>query len=153
LKIRDFLDAAGVIPDLQGRDKQAVLKEMAELVAFHHPSLNPQELLRVLAEREKISSTAIGEGIAIPHGKVSRANQVYGVFARSLQGIDFNSLDGQPTYLFFVLIAPENSAGDHLKALARISRLFKDRDFRGRLMKGKSSQEIFDTIREEDERI
>jgi PTS system nitrogen regulatory IIA component len=153
LKIRDFLDAAGVIPDLQGRDKQAVLKEMAERVAFHHPSLNPQELLRVLAEREKISSTAIGEGIAIPHGKVSRANQVYGVFARSLQGIDFNSLDGQPTYLFFVLIAPENSAGDHLKALARISRLFKDRDFRGRLMKGKSSQEIFDTIREEDERI
>jgi PTS system nitrogen regulatory IIA component len=153
LKIKDFLDATSVIPDLKGRDKEAVLKEMADCVAAHHPSLNSQELFQVLTEREKISSTAIGEGIAIPHGKISRIDHVYGVFARSTLGVDFDSLDGQPTYLFFVLVAPENSAGDHLKALARISRLFKDPGFRARLMKEETGDEIFNTIREEDERV
>ena len=154
LKIKDFLlDDTSVIPDLNGRDKETVLKEMVECVVSHHPSLNPQELFQVLMEREKISSTAIGEGIAIPHGKISAIKQVYGIFARSLQGVDFNSLDCQPTYLFFVLVAPENSAGDHLKALARISRLLKDSGFRAKLMKGKTGKEIFNTIREEDERV
>lgn len=154
MKIKDFLpDDASVIPDLKGRDKEAVLKEMAECLVSHDPSLSPRELLQALTEREKISSTAIGEGIAIPHGKISHLKQVHGIFARSLQGVDFNSLDGKPTFLFFVLVAPENSAGDHLKALARISRLLKDPVFRAKLMKGKTGKEIFNTIREEDEKV
>jgi PTS system nitrogen regulatory IIA component len=107
----------------------------------------------VLLEREKISTTAIGEGVAIPHGKLPGVERVLGVFARSPQGVDFASLDGGPTHLFFVLVAPENAAADHLKALARISRLLKDEPFRRRLMVGQTSQELFNIIAEEDEKF
>jgi nitrogen PTS system EIIA component len=122
LKITDFLSASMIIPDLRGKEKNAVLKEMAERMTSRDPSLDAETVFQVLLDREKISSTAIGESVAIPHGKLSGVQQVCGVFARSLQGVDFSSLDGEPTHLFFVLIAPENSAADHLKALARISR-------------------------------
>lgn len=150
MKIADFLDAALVIPNLKGGDKKAVLKEMAEGLASHDPSMDAKTVLEVLLEREKVNSTAIGDGVAIPHGKMPGVERVSGVFARSLQGVDFESLDGGLTYLFFLLIAPEDSAADHLKALARISRLLKDTAFRARLMKGKTREEIFNAIREED---
>jgi PTS system nitrogen regulatory IIA component len=152
LKITDFLDVSKVLPNLKGRDKQTVLKEMAEWMASRDHSMDARKLLEVLLEREKISSTAIGEGVAIPHGKMAGVERVCGVFARSREGVDFDSLDGGPTHLFFLLIAPENSAADHLKALARISRLLKDAAFRARLMAGKTGEEIFNAIREEDER-
>lgn len=153
MKITDFLDAGAIIADLAGRDKNAVLKEMTEWIAAKHPSLDAQEVFRVLLEREKISSTAIGEGVAIPHAKLAGVEQIYAMFARSTQGVNFDSLDGGLTYLFFVLIAPENSTGDHLKALARIARLLKNPAFRARLLKGKSPQELFAIIREEDARF
>jgi nitrogen PTS system EIIA component len=153
LKITDFLNAAMVIPDLKGREKQAVLKEMAEWMASHDQSLDGAKLLEVLLEREKISSTAIGEGVAIPHGKMPGVQRVLGVFGRSRQGVDFESLDGGLTHLFFLLIAPENSAADHLKALARISRLLKDSAFRSRLMERDTSQGIFEVIEEEDQKF
>ena len=153
MKITDFLDAAMIIPNLKGRDKNAVLKELTEWMASHDQSMDAQRLLEVLLEREKISSTAIGKGVAIPHGKMPGAQHVSGVFARSPQGVNFDSLDGGLTYLFFLLIAPENSAGDHLKALARISRLLKDTAFRARLMEGNTREEIFNAIREEDQKF
>lgn len=141
-----------VIPDLKGREKITVLKEMAEWIASRDQFMDAQKLTEILLEREKISSTAIGEGIAIPHGKVPGVQRLSGAFARSSQGVNFDSLDGGPTYLFFLLIAPENSAADHLKALARISRLLKDTAFRARLMEGKTTDEIFNVIREEDQK-
>jgi len=153
LKITDFLDTSRVIPDLKGRDKNGVLKEMADWMASQDPSVDAKKLLAVLLERERVSTTAIGEGVAIPHGKMPRVKRVSGVFARSLQGVDFDSLDGGLTHLFFLLVAPEDSAADHLKALARISRLLKDTAFRARLMKEKSREEIFNTIKEEDEKF
>jgi PTS system nitrogen regulatory IIA component len=153
LKITDFLAAARIIPDLKGRDKKAVLKELADWLADQERALDAQRLFDTLLEREKISSTAIGEGVAIPHGKAAGVGKVCGVFARSLQGVDFNSLDGGPTFLFFVLIAPEDSAADHLKALARISRLLKDGSFRTRLMQGRTPEEIFNVIVEEDKKF
>lgn len=153
MKITDILSPAMVIPELKGREKNAVLKEMAEWMAAQEPSMDGKKILQVLLDREKISSTAIGEGVAIPHGKMAGVKSVRGIFARSPQGMDFESLDGGPTHLFFVLIAPENSAADHLKALARISRLLKDPDFRARLMEGKTGEELFAVIREEDEKI
>lgn len=153
MKIIDFLDAASIILDLKAGDKQSVLKEMADCLASQNKSMNAQKLLEILLEREKISSTAIGDGIAIPHGKMSNIDRVYGLFARSRQGLDFNSLDGGLTHLFFLLIAPEDSAADHLKALARISRLLKDTDFRARLMKGKTKEQLFDAIKEEDQKF
>lgn len=142
-----------IIPDLKAREKPAVLREMAGWMAANDRSLQTEQVLQVLVEREKVSSTAIGEGVAIPHGKLSGVQRVAAVFARSVQGVDFDSLDGEPTHLFFVLIAPENSAADHLKALARISRLLKDAAFRDRLMAANNGEELFEAIREEDEKF
>jgi PTS system nitrogen regulatory IIA component len=153
VKITDFLDIRSVMTELQGDNKNSVLREMAGNLSVQLASENPEQILSVLLEREKLGSTAIGEGVAIPHGKLPGIGQVHGLFARSSGGIDFDSIDGGPTHLFFVLIAPENSAGDHLKALARISRLLKDSEFRVRLMKAKSKEEIFATIKEEDEKF
>ncbi len=153
MKITDFLDAARIIPNLKGKDKRAVLKETADWLASQDQSLDAQKLFETLLEREKISSTAIGEGVAIPHGKMPGLRKVSGIFARSSQGVDFDSVDKGVTYLFFVLIAPEDSAADHLKALARISRLLKDSSFRARLMEGKTREEIFNVIKEEDQKF
>jgi len=153
LKITDFLDATRVIADLKGRNKSEVLKEMADWMTSQEKSLDAQRLLGVLLEREKLSSTAIGDGVAIPHGKMPGIQRVFGVFARSREGVDFNSLDGGLTHLFFLLVAPEDSAADHLKALARISRLLKDSRFRDRLMKEKASDEIFNAIKKEEQKF
>lgn len=153
MKITDLLDAAKIIPSLKGRDKKTVLKEITDWLASQDPTMDARRLLEILLEREKISSTAIGEGVAIPHGKLPGIRKVSGVFARSAQGVDFDSLDGGPTHLFFLLIAPEDSAADHLKALARISRLLKDSSFRARLMEGETQAEIFDAIKKEDQKF
>ncbi len=153
MKITDFLDSSRIIPDLKGRGKQGILKEMTDWLASQDPSLNGQRLFEIVLEREKISTTAIGEGVAIPHGKVPGIRRVFGVFARSPQGVDFDSLDGGLTHLFFLLAAPEDSTADHLKALARISRLLKDSAFRARLMKEETREKIFAAIKEEDEKF
>ncbi|OGQ72371.1 MAG: PTS fructose transporter subunit IIA [Deltaproteobacteria bacterium RIFCSPLOWO2_12_FULL_60_16] len=150
MKIADLLTASRIIPSLKAADKKGALKEMADWMAREDPALDARRLFDTLLEREKISTTAIGEGVAIPHGKAPGVKQVRGLLARSSQGVDFDSLDGGLTHLFFVLVAPEDSAADHLKALARISRLLKDSDFRLRLMKEKSGAEIFAVIKEED---
>lgn len=153
MKITDFLNVQTIIPALAAREKNAVLEEMAGWLVSYHRHLDKQKVLNVLLEREKISTTAIGEGVAIPHGKLADVDRVLGVFARSPEGVDFASLDGGLTYLFFVLIAPESAAADHLKALARISRLLKDETFRRRLIEGQSSRELFNIIAEEDEKF
>lgn len=153
MKITDFLDVHSVIPALTGRDKAAAIAEMAGLLAACHPEMDRQKVLEVLLERERISTTAIGEGVAIPHGKLANVEKVSGVFARSPEGVDFASLDGAPTHLFFALIAPQNAAADHLKALARISRVLKDEGFRYRLMEAKTQQELYTIIAEEDEKF
>ncbi len=153
MKITDFLNAQSVIPALEGREKSAALEEMAGLLASCHPRLTQKKVLDVLVAREKISTTAIGEGVAIPHGKLAGVDRVLGVFARSPEGVEFASLDGEPTHLFFALIAPENAAADHLKALARISRLLKDQGFRRRLMAANTQQELYAIIAEEDDQF
>jgi nitrogen PTS system EIIA component len=121
VKITDFLTPERIVADLAGREKAEVLNEMADQLAGCDSNLDAAQVLRVLQERERISTTAIGEGVAIPHGKLSgRCRSGARVFLRAAwQGVDFASLDGAPTHLFFALIAPENAAADHLKALAR----------------------------------
>lgn len=153
MKIIDFLGSDSIIPDLASRDKNSAIEEMANLLAACNRELDKRQVLAVLLERESISTTAIGEGVAIPHGKLPKVERVLGVFARSREGIDFASLDGEPTHLFFALIAPQNAAADHLKALARISRLLKDEHFRRRLLTAKDSQELYTLIAEEDEKF
>jgi PTS system nitrogen regulatory IIA component len=153
VKITDFLTPDRVIADLTEKEKSAVLKEMAGQLAGSESGLDATQILKVLQDREKISTTAIGEGVAIPHGKLPNVQKVSALFARSLQGVDFASLDGEPTTLFFTLIAPQDAAADHLKALARISRLLKDPDLRRRLMAAANSQELYNIIAVEDQKF
>jgi len=153
VKISDFLTVESVIPVLMSRDKTSAIEEMADWLASCYPQLDSKKVLDVLLDRERISTTAIGEGVAIPHGKLAGVDRVLGVFARSPRGVDFASLDGEPTHLFFALIAPENAAADHLKALARISRLLKDEKFRRRLIAAQNQQELYATITAEDDKF
>jgi PTS system nitrogen regulatory IIA component len=153
MKITDFLNAQSIIADLAGQDKSAVLDELAQKFPAAEATLNSKRVLDVLAEREKISTTAIGDGVAIPHGKLAGVDRVYAVFARSKRGVDFASLDGEPTHLFFALIAPADGAADHLKALARISRVLKEAAFRSRLLQAQSSEELFNIISNEDQKL
>jgi PTS system nitrogen regulatory IIA component len=154
MKILDILTSEALVaPELTGADKTAVLRELAQHLARSHAAIDPDRLVEVLWERERLGSTAIGDGIAIPHGKLAGLAGVIGAFGRHLAGVDFESLDGSPTHLFFLLVAPEDSVGQHLKALARVSRLLKDRAFRERLLAASDRGTLFRLIREEDEKL
>ncbi|AKJ00617.1 MAG TPA: PTS sugar transporter subunit IIA [Archangium sp.] len=152
MRISEFLSPEALIADLQARDKQAVLREMSAVLARAHPSLKEERLVEVLREREKLGSTGIGEGVAIPHGKLPGLTNLVAAFGVSRQGVDFEAIDGKPTHLFFALVAPENSAGVHLKALARISRLFKNPRFRASILEATSAADIHALIVQEDAR-
>lgn len=152
MKIVEILSENVVIPELQGTTKEAVLRELAEHLAGAYPEINANQLVEVLWERERLGSTAIGDGIAIPHGKLSGLRSVIAAFGRHRAGVDFQSLDGNPTKIFFLLVAPEDSVGQHLKALARVSRLLKDSSFRERLISAEGRHELYNCIREEDEK-
>jgi PTS system nitrogen regulatory IIA component len=152
MKLIEILSESLVVPSLQGRNKDEVLRELAEEMARVHPEIAPRQLHEVLWERERLGSTAIGDGIAIPHGKLPGLRSVMAAFGRHLAGVDFQSLDGNPTKLFFLLVAPEDSVGQHLKALARVSRLLKDPGFRNRLLQASDQAELYRYIREEDEK-
>ncbi len=150
MKITDILSPDMVIADLKGATKAEVLNELAKALAAKYTEIKLADLTAVLAERERLGSTAIGDGIAIPHGKLRGVTKIIGVFGRHIQGVDFDSLDGGPSQLFFVLVAPEDSASLHLKALARVSRLLKDGAFRSRLLAAKDSAELYSLIKQED---
>lgn len=150
MKIQDILVKEGSILDLASDTKDAVLEELARAVAKVEPSLNAEQLQEVLTDREALQSTGIGEGVAIPHGKISGLDHIVASFARSVKGVDFQSIDGQPTHLFFLLVVPEHSGGQHLKALARISRFFRDAEFRQKLISAASLDDVFRSIEEED---
>ncbi len=139
-----------VVPQLTGGTKAEVLTQLAQCLCNAHSEIAFDRLIGVLNERERLGSTAIGDGIAIPHGKLRGITQILGVFGRSRAGVDFESLDGGPTHLFFLLVAPEDSASLHLKALARVSRLFKDASFRQRLLDAPDADELYRLLKEED---
>jgi PTS system nitrogen regulatory IIA component len=150
MKITDILVREASILDLKSTAKDDLLAEMASALAAVEPALEADQLLTVLREREALQSTGIGEGVAIPHGKVDGLDRLVAAFARSKEGVDFDSIDGQPTQLLFLLVVPEQSGGQHLKALARISRFFRDASFREKLLGATELEEIFRAIEEED---
>jgi len=151
MKLTDVLGEDQIIADLQGRGKRAVMEELCQLLVNKNPRLETKRLMEVLVEREKLGSTGIGDGIAIPHGKLPEVDNLLLSFGRSLAGVDFDSLDGKPAHLFFLVVAPENSAGVHLKALARISRLLKSHAVRRELMEAKDEAGVFGVIKGQDE--
>jgi PTS system nitrogen regulatory IIA component len=150
MKILDILNKDCIIPELRSRTKKEVLEELTGALLNCKASLNKEALVDVLLERERLGSTGIGDGIAIPHGKIKDLDELILSFGRSTKGIEFDSMDGRPTHLFFLLIAPENSAGIHLRALAKISRLLKSAHFRKRLLEAGTVEELFLVIQEED---
>ena len=150
MKIEDILAQGLVIPSLRASDKAGVLRELAALVAENHPEIDRVRLVQALEDRERLNSTALGDGVAIPHGKLPGLKRVFAAFGRSPGGVEFQSLDGKPTRIFFLLVAPEDSAGAHLKALARISRLLKDEAFRKRLLDAGDAAALYAAIQEED---
>jgi len=150
MRIVDLIRPEMVIPSLSATNKIGVIRELAHHLATHTFNIGEDELVKVLVDREGLASTAIGEGVAIPHGKLPSIKGIVACIGRARNGIDFDSMDGQPTFLFFVMVAPEHSAGAHLKALARISRVFKDRDFRHRLLDAPDVDSIYEVITLED---
>ena len=150
MKIVDLIRRDMVVPDLAADSKLGVIRELARHLADHHGKLKVEDLTRVLTDREELASTAIGEGVAVPHGKMRAVDGIVACLGRSRGGVDFGSMDGQPTHLFFVMVAPESSTGAHLKALARISRVFKDAQFRRRLLEAADGESMYEIIAQED---
>lgn len=153
MRIVDVLPEDLVVPELEATAKEAVLKEIVDRLIAVRKDIDGSSALRVLVDREKLGSTGVGHGFAIPHGKLAHLGGLVACFARSSRGVDFGSLDGQPAHLFLTLLAPEGAAGQHLKALARASRLFKDADFRARLMAEGTGLGLWQIIRAEDARL
>jgi len=153
LKLFDLLSPETIIEDLSAETKDEVIQELSESVSRYSEEIDATELSKILMEREFLGSTGIGEGIAIPHGKYPKIKFLTGAIGRSIKGIDFQSMDNKPAHLFFLLVAPENSAGLHLKALAKISRLLKTERLRKRLMEASSKEDMINILKEEDERL
>ncbi len=150
MKIVEFLTEKAISVDLKATDKEGVIRELTESLAKAEGFRNREDVIKILLAREELGSTGIGLGIGIPHGKCNAVKQLVSAFGVSKKGIEFDALDGEPVYIFFLLLAPEDSAGPHLKALARISRLLKDKYFRDYLRQLPDAKAIYKAIKEED---
>ena len=152
MRILDIVPPGAILDNLQAGTKEGVLREMSETIAAGDPSLSAQALTSILMERESLGSTGIGDGVAIPHGKVPGLARLVAVLGRSRAGVQFHSSDGKPAQLFFLIVAPEQSAGMHLKVLARISRLLKDGRFRRELLAARDAEDLRRILKEEDDK-
>ena len=153
MKLSQIIEEDDIIPELKANNKAGVLEELAEIICRHEPMLRKEKLVQVLMEREKLGTTGIGDGIAIPHGKIDILKMPLLSFGRSKEGIDYEAIDNKPVYLFFLLVAHENSSGLHLHILARIAKLLKSSKFKKRLMEAKTKEDIYKTIIEADKEI
>ena len=154
MKITDFLRDKAISVNLTATSKEGVVKELASLLveAGEIQAVDEKKLVPILMARESLGSTGIGQGVGIPHGKSDCVRELVGAFGLSRNGVNFDSLDGEPVHIFFLLVAPEDSAGPHLKALARISRLLKDRFFRDSLKEAKYQKQVIKIIQQEDQK-
>lgn len=154
MKITDFLREKAITVNLAAADKDGVIRELVHLLvkAGEIKPVEEEKLSPILLAREALGSTGIGQGVGIPHGKSNCVKELIAAFGLSKRGVNFDSLDGEPAHIFFLLVAPEDSAGPHLKALARISRLLKDRFFRESLKEAKDEKQILRIIQQEDQK-
>jgi PTS system nitrogen regulatory IIA component len=151
MKIMDFLDQDSIIVDLKAYDKKSAIIELVEVLKNRKKVKKVDEVIGVVLEREKLGSTGIGQGVAIPHGKTDALQEQIGVLGISQKGIEFNSLDGEPVHIIFLLLGPVDVMGEHLKALSRISRLFKDKFLRQAIRNAVTAEEIVKIIQQEDD--
>ena len=152
MKITEFLDKRGIKIGIQAAEKEDALKELVEVLASVQDIGDQKSIVRSLIERENLGSTGIGQGIAIPHGKTDKVKELVAVLGISHKGVNFEALDGEPVYIFFLLVAPKETAGPHLKALAQISRILRDAYFCELLRRCKTPEEVCDLIRREEDK-
>lgn len=150
MKMLDFLDRNAITVNIKSKKKQDVIRELVDLVSNVYPIKDKEALVDTLMNRELLGSTGIGQGIGIPHAKSSCVKKLVAALGISRTGVDFDSLDGEPTYIFLLLVAPEDAAGPHLKALAKISRMLQDKFVRDSLISAKDEDAIFAIIKQED---
>ena len=150
MKLVDFIRPSGVSADLGATDKRSALAELAALLSAENPGAEAPQITAILTARERLATTGVGDGVALPHGKLDRLQRISGVVGLSRAGIDFDAVDGQPAHIFVALLAPEQSTSDHLKALARVARLLKEPAFREQLLSCSSADDLYRAIADED---
>jgi len=143
MQLNQILKIEFINANLSARNKDEALAELISTIIQGGIKLKHSSIIEILTQRESLGSTGIGDGVAIPHGKIPELDEIIVAFGRSTEGIPFDSLDGKPVHLFFLLLAPENSSGQHLKILAKISKMLKDVDFRKKLLKAKSQSDLY----------
>lgn len=154
MKIMDFLDPEAISTDLQATDKESIIRELVDLLISSGAvnSRDRDKIISILMDRESLGSTGVGQGIGIPHGKTNSVKKLVASLGISKKGVNFDSLDGEPVYIIFLLLAPEDSAGPHLKALAKISRLLKDKYFRETLKAAVDNKSVIKIINQEEQK-
>lgn len=152
MKITEFLSKKGIKIGVESVEKEDTLKELVDILADVQDIGDKKSILKALVERESLGSTGIGQGIAIPHGKTEKIKELVAVLGISKKGVNFEALDGEPVYIFFLLVAPKETAGPHLKALAQISRLLRDTYFCELLRRCNTADEVYDLIKREEDK-
>lgn len=151
IKVSEFLCEDAIILNVSSKEKKGAITELVELLHENGKVKDSSKAISIVMEREKLGTTGVGQGVAIPHGRTETVKKLMGAFGISKNGVEFDSLDGEPTHFVFLLLSPPDNTGQHLRALARISRLFKDKFFRKALLDAGSQPEIMKIIQEEDE--
>lgn len=152
MKLTDILVRDACVVDMKAKSKKEALRELADALSSYVDSLSAPDLLDMLMEREKLGTTAMGDGIAIPHARVESLDRLLASFGRSRHGVDFDSIDGKRTQIFFLLVAPGAEGSAHLLTLARLSRFLTHPEFRTRLLEVESTEDLFRAVEEEESR-
>jgi fructose-specific phosphotransferase system IIA component len=151
MKVSDLLNPGVVIADLKGTKKEEVINELIDLFKEDSRVQDVEKIRTAVLDREKIMSTGVGKGFAIPHGKTNAITDIIAAFGKSNQPVDYNALDNQPVHLVFLLVGKDNLVSKHIKLLSRISRMMNKDDFRNRLLEANTVEEILDIFRKEEE--
>jgi PTS system nitrogen regulatory IIA component len=153
MKFSELINKNYIIPEFKGSTKKQVLEELVEALASNNVEIDKVVLLNALLEREKLGSTGIGDGVAIPHGKLNGLDNIILLFGKSGQGVDFEAIDRKPVCMVFLLVAPADSAGLHLKALARLSRMLREKEFKNSLLMASDAEALLKIIIDKDENL
>ena len=153
MKFSELINKNYIIPEFKSSTKKQVLEELVEALASNNVEIDKVELLNALLEREKLGSTGIGDGVAIPHGKLNGLDNIMLLFGKSGQGVDFDAIDRKPVCMVFLLVAPADSAGLHLKALARLSRMLREKEFKNSLLMASDAETLLKIIIDKDENL
>jgi len=150
MKLLDLLKKEDITLDLKAKDKKSAIRELIRILQDSKAIKNSESVFQSVFDREKIGSTGIGQNIAIPHGKTADVKKIVGALGISKKGVEFQSLDGEPVHIIFLLLGPEDVSGEHLKALAKVARLFKDKFFRDAMRQAETVERIIEIIKKED---